>query len=144
MDIQKINSDIALIEKGLSNPNISSDMKGKLVVKITALKSQLASGVKQAEVVAEKAEDAADDEKKSLETIISKIRKGLDNKQVPESAKPALRKKLQEAEAIAQLIKNIRTQHPEDSIALLARGRNHLLNARLHEQCGHHSWPAFL
>ncbi len=33
---------------------------------------------------------------------------------------------LQEAEAIAQLINNIRTQHPEDSVALLARGRNHL------------------
>lgn len=33
---------------------------------------------------------------------------------------------LQEAEAIAQLIKTIRTQHPEDSVALLARGRNHL------------------
>ena len=33
---------------------------------------------------------------------------------------------LQEAEAVAQLIKNIRNLHPEDSIALLARGRNHL------------------
>ncbi len=33
---------------------------------------------------------------------------------------------LQEAEAIAKLIKNIRTQFPEDSVALLARGRNHL------------------
>ncbi len=33
---------------------------------------------------------------------------------------------LQEAEAIAQLIKDIRTQFPEDSVALLARGRNHL------------------
>jgi len=33
---------------------------------------------------------------------------------------------LQEAEAIAQLIKNIRTQYPDDSVALLARGRNHL------------------
>lgn len=33
---------------------------------------------------------------------------------------------LQEAEAIARLIKELRTNHPDDSIALLARGRNHL------------------
>lgn len=33
---------------------------------------------------------------------------------------------LHEAEAIAQLIKNVRDKNPEDSIALLARGRNHL------------------
>jgi ATP-dependent helicase/nuclease subunit A len=33
---------------------------------------------------------------------------------------------LQEAEAIAQLIKELRTNNPHDSIALLARGRNHL------------------
>jgi ATP-dependent helicase/nuclease subunit A len=33
---------------------------------------------------------------------------------------------LQESEAIAQLIKTIRTEAPDDSIALLARGRNHL------------------
>lgn len=99
MDIQKINSDIATIEKGLNNPNITSDMKEKLRAKLAALKSQLETGAKQAEVVAEKAEDAADDEKKRLEKVINTIRKGLDNKQVPESAKPALRKKLQEAEA---------------------------------------------
>jgi len=33
---------------------------------------------------------------------------------------------LQEAEAIARLIKELRTNHPDDSVALLARGRNHL------------------
>lgn len=33
---------------------------------------------------------------------------------------------LQEAEAIAQLIKELRTKNPNDSVALLARGRNHL------------------
>ncbi len=33
---------------------------------------------------------------------------------------------LQEAEAIAHLIKKLRTDYPEDSVALLARGRNHL------------------
>jgi ATP-dependent helicase/nuclease subunit A len=33
---------------------------------------------------------------------------------------------LQEAEAIARLIKKLRTNNPDDSIALLARGRNHL------------------
>ncbi|RYY02992.1 MAG: DNA helicase UvrD [Gammaproteobacteria bacterium] len=33
---------------------------------------------------------------------------------------------LQEAEAIAQLIKEIRESNPEESVALLARGRNHL------------------
>lgn len=33
---------------------------------------------------------------------------------------------LQEADAIAQLIKRLRTQQPNDSIALLARSRNHL------------------
>jgi ATP-dependent helicase/nuclease subunit A len=33
---------------------------------------------------------------------------------------------LQEAEAIAYLIKALRTQYPDDSVALLARGRNHL------------------
>ncbi len=32
----------------------------------------------------------------------------------------------QEAESIAQLIKELREKHPEDSIALLARSRNHL------------------
>lgn len=31
-----------------------------------------------------------------------------------------------EAEAVAQLIQKIRQEHPEDSVALLARGRNHL------------------
>ena len=99
MDIQKINSDIATIEKGLNNPNITDKMKDSLRAKLTVLKSQVETGAKQAEVVAEKAEDAADDEKKRLEKVINTIRKGLDNKQVPESAKPALRKKLQEAEA---------------------------------------------
>ncbi len=33
---------------------------------------------------------------------------------------------LQEAEAIARLIKELRTKNPDDSVALLARGRNHL------------------
>lgn len=99
MDIQKIKSDIATIEKGLNSPNISDPMKNALSKKLNVLKSQLEEGAKKAEVVAEKAEDAADDEKKSLESLISKIRKGLDNKLVPESAKPALRKKLQDAEA---------------------------------------------
>jgi ATP-dependent helicase/nuclease subunit A len=33
---------------------------------------------------------------------------------------------LREADAVAQLIKTLREQHPHDSIALLARGRNHL------------------
>ena len=33
---------------------------------------------------------------------------------------------LQEAEAIAHLIKRLRTDYPDDSVALLARGRNHL------------------
>ncbi len=33
---------------------------------------------------------------------------------------------LQEAEAIALLIKELRTNNPDDSVALLARGRNHL------------------
>jgi len=35
---------------------------------------------------------------------------------------------LQEAEAVALLIKNLRERYPSDSIALLARGRNHLQN----------------
>lgn len=104
MDIQKINSDIATIEKGLNNPNINDAMKEKLKTKLASLKSQLEEGAKKAEAVAEKAEDAADDEKKSLEAVISKIRKGLDNKQVPENVKPALRKKLQEAEAKMEAI----------------------------------------
>jgi ATP-dependent helicase/nuclease subunit A len=33
---------------------------------------------------------------------------------------------LREAEAVAALIKDIRTKNPDDSVALLARGRNHL------------------
>ncbi len=33
---------------------------------------------------------------------------------------------LQEAEAVARLIKELRTKNPDDSVALLARGRNHL------------------
>lgn len=98
MDIQKINSDIATIEKNLDNPLITEPMKVKLRDKLNGLKAKLQDGAKQAENAAEKAEDAADDEKKRLEKVINTIKKGLDNKQVPESAKPALRKKLQEAE----------------------------------------------
>ncbi len=99
MDIQKINSDIATIEKNLNNPLISEPMKDKLKAKLAALKSQLEDGAKQADAVAEKAEDAADSEKKRLENIISKIRKGLNNKLVPENAKPALRRQMEDAEA---------------------------------------------
>lgn len=99
MDIQKINSDIATIEKNLNNPVITEPMKEKLKEKLNSLKAKLQEGAKQAEDAAEKSEDAADSEKKSLEKVISTIRKGLDNKMVPDSAKPALRKKLEEAEA---------------------------------------------
>jgi uncharacterized protein YicC (UPF0701 family) len=90
MDIQKIKSDIATIEKGLNSPNISDPMKNALSKKLNVLKSQLEEGAKKAEVVAEKAEDAADDEKKSLESLISKIRKGLDNKLVPGKRKTCI------------------------------------------------------
>jgi ATP-dependent helicase/nuclease subunit A len=65
----------------------------------------------------------------AVELYISPFVKSDDNKEIDEdeySSGNRYLAELQEAEAVAHLIKELRTNHPNDSIALLARGRNHL------------------
>jgi len=99
MDIAKINQDIATIEKALGNPALNEAMKKALGNKLAALKSQITTAAEASEKKEEAVQDKSDDEEKKLRDVIMKIWKGLENKQVPEAAKGALRKKLKDAEA---------------------------------------------
>jgi ATP-dependent helicase/nuclease subunit A len=65
----------------------------------------------------------------AVELYLSPFVKSDDSKETDDDESSADNRyiaELQEAEAIAQLIQKIRTQFPDDSVALLARGRNHL------------------
>lgn len=64
----------------------------------------------------------------AVELLLSPFIKSDENKENDEDDNSGNRylAELQEAEAIAHLIKELRTKNPNDSVALLARGRNHL------------------
>lgn len=98
MDTQKIKDDIQKIEKGLNSPIISAAQKEMLQKKLASLKSQLQDVASEAKEQVSEAVEAVNDEKKNLQSIIDKMRSGLNNKQVPESAKGALKKKIADAE----------------------------------------------
>ena len=98
MDVAKITADIAKIEKNLTNPAIADSMKGALAKKLEALKKELQGAHIESEKKEDKQLDETNDEKKKLEKNIDVLKKGLNNKLVPEASKSSLRKKLSEAE----------------------------------------------
>lgn len=94
MTNEQILQDVAKLERGLSNPNIPDSAKEKLKAKIETLKSQL----KKVEEKVEKKEDKMEKEEKkgqdSLEDTIAKLEKGLNNPNIPASAKEKIKTKI--------------------------------------------------
>jgi hypothetical protein len=94
MTNQEILDQIAKFEKGLSNPSIPESAKGTIKSKIEALKAQLE---KTEEKVEKKEEKLQAEEKKiqsELEENIAKWEKGLNNPNIPASAKEAIKRKI--------------------------------------------------
>ena len=94
MSNQEILDQIAKFEKGLSNPNIPESTKNTIKSKIDGLKAQLE---KVEEKVEKKEEKLQAEEKKiqsELEENIVKWEKGLNNPNIPASAKEAIKKKI--------------------------------------------------
>jgi hypothetical protein len=94
MSNQEILDQIAKFEKGLSNPNIPESTKNTIKTKIDGLKAQLE---KVEEKVENKEEKLQAEEKKiqsELEENIVKWEKGLNNPNIPASAKEAIKKKI--------------------------------------------------
>jgi chemotaxis protein histidine kinase CheA len=85
---------VSKLEKGLSNPNIPESAKATLKKKIEGLKSEL----KEAEAKVEKKEEKLEKEEKKvqdeLESTIAKLEKGLNNPNIPQSAKETIKKKI--------------------------------------------------
>lgn len=104
MTKQEIESRIKKAEAGLTNPDVPAAFKPKLQEQIDSLKKQLAEMEKPVPAAVEKAQEAASTTKKEQEGMseaeirgqIAKIKKGLDNPDVPDNAKPKLRQKLAE------------------------------------------------
>lgn len=98
MTNEEILSQVAKLEKGLSNPQVPAGAKKALQGKIDTLKSQLKAAEEKVEAKVEKIEE---DEKKvedKLEETIAKLKKGLTNPSIPAGAKEALKKKIEAAE----------------------------------------------
>ena len=97
MTNQEILDKIATLEKGISNPSVPESAKATLKTKIEALKAQIEKVEEKLEQKEEKLEQKEEKVQNELEEKISKLERGINNPNVPESAKAALRKKLADA-----------------------------------------------
>jgi hypothetical protein len=114
MTNQEILDQIAKMEKGLNNASLPESAKTAFKGKIAALKAEL----EKSEAKVEKKEEKVQAEEKKihseLEDQIAKLEKGLTNKSLPESAKEAIRKKINTAkEELAKQKAEIKTDEKE-------------------------------
>lgn len=94
MTNEQILQEVARLEKGLTNPNIPDSAKEKLKGKIETLKSQLQKVEEKTEKKEEKVEKEEKKAQDSLEDTIAKLEKGLNNPNIPASAKEKLKEKI--------------------------------------------------
>jgi len=114
MTNEQILQDVARLEKGLTNPNIPDTAKDKLRVKIENLKSQLQKVEEKMEKKEEKVEKEEKKAQDSLEDTIARFEKGLDNPNIPASAKEKLREKIAAAKKeLAEQKKEIKEDKKE-------------------------------
>lgn len=98
MTNEQILSQIEKLEKGLSNSQVPESAKPQLRAKIEALKSQLKQAEEKSEEKIEKIEKEEKKIESELEETIKKLKSGLENKQIPDSVKETMRKKIADAE----------------------------------------------
>jgi len=94
MSNQEILDQIAKFEKGLSNPNIPESTKNAIKSKIEGLKGQLEKVEEKVEKKEQKLEAEEKKIQSELEDNIAKWEKGLNNPNIPASAKEAIKKKI--------------------------------------------------
>jgi len=94
MSNQEILDQIAKFEKGLSNPNIPESTKNTIKSKIEGLKGQLEKVEEKVEKKEQKLEAEEKKIQSELEDNIAKWEKGLNNPNIPASAKEAIKKKI--------------------------------------------------
>lgn len=114
MSNQEILDQIAKFEKGLSNPNIPESTKNTIKSKIDGLKAQLEKVEEKVEKKEEKLEAEEKKIQSELEDNIAKWEKGLNNPNIPASAKEAIKKKIAAAkEEVAKQKQEIKEDKKE-------------------------------
>lgn len=98
MTNQEILDQVAKLEKGLNNPQVPESAKAAIKGKIQTLKSQLKSAEEASDKKVDKIEEQEKKINSELEDTIAKLKKGLNNPQVPASAKTAIKAKIEAAE----------------------------------------------
>ena len=111
MSNQEILDQIAKFEKGLSNPNIPESTKNTIKSKIEGLKAQLEKVEEKVEKKEQKLEAEEKKIQSELEDNIAKWEKGLNNPNIPASAKEAIKKKIAAAKEEGAAVKKRMDTH---------------------------------